>query len=463
MDPPILGVSQGNPPQQLPLSNTAVVTFTTEPCPTCPGAVATIEAFDDDGNPATGQDLSFTPQFDACRWDDPSLPNALGGTDISGTPLATFQGNSGNLGTRMQVNLPIGPGTVLSLTTVPFPGLFSPFDDSAGNNLGAGINATGGSHSMWLIQNVDIGSPVGSLELIEWGPTTNTVVQTTYPNYQMWCGMTSVTAPINCPAGITGMSTIYTQNYTILPPQTPDPMNLNPSPPLGQAGAGGVLVTPASAYNAGPGFTSYFPFPVFTPPFDYIGSGAGSGNLVYEVNIEPGNQVSNFTRYRATNFVPVRRIIGAPISSGFLTAAGSGCDIYDSRLTFVSIVSQTRSLFYDTQVPLGNTPQFAGINLTPDPTNQPAGTSAIWRFEGATAISGPGTPSGPTSGFLTYWTGDPVTGFTNPLVLEDPNNPLAPQLTGNKFFRFEVELRNNNVTNAFQQYNSLIAAVIVAP
>jgi len=255
------------------------------------------------------------------------------------------------------------------------------------------------------------------------------------------------------------MSTIYAQNYDIAPPaQTADPANLNPTGlPVG---AGGVLVTPSSSYTAGPGFTSYYPFPTFTPPFDYVGSGAGSGNLMYEINIEPGNQVINVTRYRATAFVPVRRIIGGPLSTGFLTSAGSGCDIYDTRFTFVSIVSEGRSLFYDSGVASPNTPVYAGMTLTPEPVNQPLSTAATWEFEGAMALSSPSTPAGPTTGFLTYWTGTPEAGSYDPLVLDNPGDPMALQLTGNQYFRFSVELRNDNISNARQQYNSLIAAVI---
>lgn len=454
--PPISGLPQGTPPTALLMLNSLSRVIVTEPCPPCEASVAVVETFS-----GTGQrDPNFVAPFGLCRWNAFSAPGALAGTRILGTPLATFMGTPQNLGTRFQVNMPIGLGTTLPLTTVPFPGLFSPFDTAAvGNNLGPGINPAGGSHSMWLIEASDLGFPTGSLELIEWGPVNNTVVQVIYPQYQLWCGMTNTTAPITCPGGVTGMSTIYRQNYDIVTPQPADPTNLNPTgvPP----GAGGVLVTPPQTYIAGPGFTSYFPFPVFNPPFDYIGTGATAGNLLYEINIEPGAQVLNLCRYRATNFVPVRRLIGAPLSSGFLTSAGSGCDIYDSRFTFVSILSQSRSLFYDTGVTSG-TPVFAGINLSPDPVNQPANTSATWRFEGASALGSPGIPIGPTSGFLTYWSGTPATGTFDPLVLRDPMNATAPQLTGNRYFRFEVELRNDAINNRSQQYNTLIAAVVVS-
>ena len=74
----------------------------------------------------------------------------------------------------------------------------------------------------------------------------------------------------------------------------------------------------------------------------------------------------------------------------------------------------------------------------------------------------PTTPTGPTSGFLTYWSGTPSNGAFDPLILQHPLFPTAPQLTGNRYFRFQVELRNDNITNASQQYNSLIAAIVVS-
>jgi len=252
------------------------------------------------------------------------------------------------------------------------------------------------------------------------------------------------------------MSTIYAQNYDTTPPQAIDPLNVNPTNPA----AGGVLLTPATGYNAGPGFTSYFPFPTFTPPFDYLGTGNGSGNLLYEINIESGMQIANFTKYRATNFSPVRRIIGAPLSSGAITSANGGCDSYDTRFTFVSILSSTQSTFYDTEVPVG-TPRYSGITFSPSPANQPTGTDALWEFEGASAIAAPNAPVGVTSGFLTYWSGSPEMGMFNPLVLEDPANPAAPQLSGNQYFRFRVTLRNDNILNGSQSYNNIIAAIVI--
>lgn len=444
--PPILGLPNGNPPVQYSVANTLVATFVTNPCPTCLVGIAVIEDF----STSAQEDVGFLPALDRARWDDASLPGRLSGTAISGTPLASFSGLVGALGTRTQVTMPIGVGTTLPLTSVPFLGLQEPF------NSGSGAIGVSGSHSMWLVESVDLGSPLASLELIEWGPTNNTVIQTTYPQYQCWAGMTSATAPINCQGNATGLLGVYAQNYGLAPLQAADPLNMNPTGAV--PGAGGVLISPPQAYSVGPATTSYFPFPVFTPPFDYIGSGTGSGSLIYEINIEGGTQLTNLNRYRAGGFSPARRVVGAPLSSGASFATQSGCTMYDTRFTFVSILASTRSLFYDSGLNVG-TPTYANVELQPSPANQPAGTRATWEFEGVDALAGPGTPAGVTTGFLTYWDGPPGSGVFDPAVLFDPLNPTNPQLTGNRFFRFRATLRNDNIQNRSQQYDALVVAL----
>jgi hypothetical protein len=310
-----------------------------------------------------------------------------------------------------------------------------------------------------MVEAVDLGTPRGSVELVEFCPVNMVVLASLYPNYQSWMGQANFAAPITCPmGGPGGMSTIYRANYTGPTFQPIDPMNTNPGMPT----EGGVLVTPTFNWNMTNGLTSYFPFPVFTPPFDYLSTGQATG-LIWEVNIEPGNQVSNFVKYRSTNFTPVRRLIGVPISLGSLTSTAGGCETYATRYTFVNIVSQTRSEFYDTGVPMN--PRYGGVSITPRPSNQPSGTSSIWEFEGATGITGPTTPSGVTTGFLTYYSGapagDPVPGIEDNLIFFDPNSPTAPQLTGNRYFRFRATLRSDNLTNRRQSYNSVVMSVNV--
>lgn len=444
----IFGPLQGNPPSALGLANNLSLVFTTAPCPTCDGGVAVVEAFLD----SSKRDTTFQPVMAAARW-FANQTTGFGGVAISGNPLATFLGQAGGLGTRMQVNMPIGPGTTLPLTSPP-PGLFAPFDDTV-NNLGAAVNPNGGSHSMWMVDAVDIGSPRSSLELIEWAPVNNTVFASTYPQYRMWCGMTSNTAPIACSAGV-GLSTIYRQNWLLPTIQTPDPNNTNPTVPA----QGGVLVNGPMPYVAGPGFTSFYPFPVFNPPFDYQGSGTGSGGLIWEVNIEPGNQVANFNLYRATAFNPPRRIIGSPLSLGSNTAANGACDTYLIRFTFVDILSSAQSQFYDTGV-AGANARYAGMQITPSPANQGAGSNSLWEFMGANAISNPTTPQGVTSGWLTLWSGTAPGAQFFPEVLESTATPPAPQLTGNRYFRFRTTMRNNPATNAAPFYTSVIASIVI--
>mgnify|MGYP003575806426 CR=1 FL=1 len=68
---------------------------------------------------------------------------------------------------------------------------------------------------------------------------------------------------------------------------------------------------------------------------------------IIEMNVEPGFQLANFNRFRATANTPVRRLIGAPMSTGSSVAALGGFEIYHMRFTFVGIEAQAQSAFYD--------------------------------------------------------------------------------------------------------------------
>ena len=464
----IVGLPQGLQGGQIGLDNSLPATFHTQACPECEGSAAIIENFSTQDN----RDGAFAPTLNACRWDEgEGGAGLLRGVSISGDPLALFQGNPGNIGTRSQVSSIIGPGTTLPLSGPAqgplFPvGLFTPFDAGDGvNNLGPGINGGGGGHLMIMYEGVDLGGVRDSLELIEWGPTGNTVFATTYPSMSIWCGQGSQVAPSSCPSGgaNTGLAGTYLVNYDQDTLQAPDPNRLNPLNPT----QGGVLCVGPSGYTTTPGFSTYFPYQTFTRPFDYLGSGPGSGALLVEMNTEPGTQLVNFHRYRSVGAVPapsIRRFIGGPL--GTLAQAnvvvGSGCDIYDWRFTFVSMVSSAQSNFYDTGVnPASENAIYRAVTLSPSPQDQTAATSAIWRFEGAAAIAAPNTPVGPTTGLLTWWNGTPGSGTEFPEVLEDPNNPAAPQLSGNRYFRFQVELRNDHVANTIQSYSALSMAISV--
>ncbi|HMS18115.1 MAG TPA: hypothetical protein PKA37_14820, partial [Planctomycetota bacterium] len=224
---------------------------------------------------------------------------------------------------------------------------------------------------------------------------------------------------------------------------------------------GGVLGPGPSPYVAGPGFTSHYPFPTNSPPFDYQGTGTGAGSLIWEINIEVGTQVANFNQYRATAFTPARRIIGAPLSLGSNVAANGQCDTYRMRFTFVNVLSSAQSRFYDTGSP-GASVTYSNLVITPSPAQQATGTNSLWEVMGANALTNPTTPSGVTSGWLTFWSGNAEVAQNFPEVLTSTQTPPAPDLTGNRFFRFRTTMRNNPVTNATPTYSSVIASVIIA-
>lgn len=463
----ITGFPQGTQGVSLALSNSLERSFVTEACPTCAGTLTVVESFATQAQ----RDGTFQPTFNYVGWANVTPLGSLCSDPITGSALAPFsQGSIPGLGTRFQRVLnPAGgfPGTI---GATPNPaGLFSPFDTNQAGQFLAGVNPAGGSHIMHILEAVDLGNPRASLELVEWGPTAQNVTTTTYPNYYAWCGMTTTTAPITCPAGVNGMSSVYATNYNIVPQQSPDPLNLALPPqncpfPLTVAPNtnGGVRVNGPIPYTTAVALTTYYPFPVFSPPFDYIGTGTGSGSLLFEQNISPGQQRVNFNRYRAQAVAPVRRVIGAPktlttnCNSGNPNGAGGGCETYDMRYTFVNIVSSGRSSFYDTSIVTPQVPTYDDFRLTPAPQAQPASTSALWELEGANAIANPNQPSGATTGFMTYWNGTPANGVENPLVLNNPTQPTALQLTGRRFFRFRVTLRNDPVNNGQQCYANFI-------
>ncbi len=474
------GLAQGSPPVAIPLLAPQTRIFRTEVDPTCPGSITVAEDFIDtlkrDANPG-----AFVV-FNQANWNAAAAPGALVGSFIDGTPLATFTGNPLGLGTRFQRMLTLALGCFNSGGTCP-AGLLAPFDSVLQN---AGTNPMGGSHLMLIWEAADLGSPRAALELIEWGPVMNNVRGTTYPGYTAWCGMTTIVpggGGVNCTAGGVGLSTFFGANYDVIPQQPVDLLNANPPANNGSGTpntcpmttlpvpllGGGVRVGGPMDYVTNIFTTTYFPYPVFTPPFDYIGSGTGARSLLFEVNILPGPQLSNINRFRAAGAAPGRRVIGPPKAMSPIpnpncfngpvnVGQSSQCEFYDMRLTFVDMVSHAQSQFYDTNVPMGAVPVYNGFNLSPSPFNQPANTSAIWQLEGANAISGPTSASGPTSGFQTFFSGTPANGVQNDAVLGAMGGgPLT--LAGRRFFRFRVTLRNDNLTNMRQRYNNWVMSI----
>jgi hypothetical protein len=393
----------------------------------------------EDFNDQSGRDATFQPQFSAALWNDPTQPGLLSGTMLSGSPLASYQGNPANLGTRWQV--------AVQPTPMWTYGVFSPFDTPT-NNLGPGINPAGGSRTMHIYEAVDLGLPRAALELVEWGPFANTVFPAAYPGFTMWCGQTVTSAPWAQPNGTLGMFTNYNYNWTQATWQSPDPTNVYPL----NLNMGGVRVVNTTTYNTTAAVTNFFPFPVLNPCFDYMGSGPGAGNLVMDQRTAPNTVTTlNLNRLHAAAFNPVRRLIGAPNAT---IAAAGGLEVYHMRFTFVNLEASARSLFKDCGVPLANSPIYLSLTTTPALNAQPAGTSVRIDVEGASAVLNPNTPLGSSTGMLSYAQGLAPNITTAQQVLHNPSQPSAPQLSGRRYFRTRTTLRGNHLTNQTPAFDS---------
>ena len=441
--PPILGTSF-----QLPLSNSLSRVFRTTPCAGCLTPAAIAESFDTTAQ----QDASFFPVFGPTRWNAASAPSQFAGRAISGSP--TGMGPAG-LGTRVQVVVDPQPPS-----TVP-AGLFAPFDASAawsGGQCGAGgcnigINQQGGSHIMHLYESADLQNIKDSLEQIEWSPVGGVTAASTYPAYQLWCGVTNKGAsgtppPPPFPFGLDAM---MERNYSIhypyqsgelINPACANPSTMNPRK---------VLCNGPMPYAVTARTTQWYPFPVMAPCFDYAtstGAGGSPGvNLLLEQNIEPGNQVPNLNRYRSTANTAVRRLIDGPLSQlspGTCPSnQGGASDIYRMRFTFVGLVAQERSLWYDTGTA---DPNYLAFLTSPPIGAQPPGTQSTWILEGTDALNPiPGTTG--TQG--TYIS---AAGTVNPNVLTSPTAGIGQK----RYFRFRVEFRGNNLTNMAPSYGSVL-------
>jgi hypothetical protein len=457
--PPILGLPTGLSGTQLELSNSLSRIMRSTPCMGCQTPASVSEGFDN----ASFKDTTFIPPFGGgyvaspslARWSDPTAPSQLAGRIISGSPAGN---NPGALGTRMQF--------IVSPTPEGAGGLFSPFDASMANSgtqcagiptgCNLGINPNGGSHIMHIYEAVELGNFEESLEQIEWSSVSGVTNPTTYPQYQIWCGVSNIAAPLAGGAGA-GLFSVFDQNYNLIPYQfnTPAAVPILPACNPTTTNPKKILCGGPTSYVVQLQTTTFYPYPLLNPCFDYSrDTGAGPGpmmNLLFEQNIEAGMQLPNFNRYRANNFTPVRRLIDAPLSLNPPTICpfnhGGTFDIYRARFTFVGLVAQGRSLWYDT----GNAnPNYLQFIVSPPHASQPAGTQSTWTLEGTDTLNpGPGT-IGASAVYIT------ANGTVNSAV-------LTVELLQKRYFRFKVELRSNNVTNASPSYTDVVMAYTIPP
>jgi hypothetical protein len=446
--PPILGLPLGASGTQLLLANSLSRTFRTTPCNGCPTPMTLVEGFDDSSH----HDTSFVQSFGQlqARWNSPGALGSLAGRFTSGTPDGA---TPAGLGTRIQFVVdPMPPSTNPA-------GLFSPFDASLANsggqcpgtpsgcNLGATVNPNGGSHIMHVYEAAELGNLEDSLEQIEWSPVGDTVSASVYPQYSIWCGLTSTAAPIGGGGG-NGLAAVFDANYNLTPYQA--------GIPIPAVCAAPAAVNPRKVNCGGPTpyvvpvqTTQFVPFPRLSPAFDFATAAGQSGtgvNLLFEQNVEPGLQVPNFNRYRALNFTPVRRLVDKPLSfvPANLCAFNNGGtdDIYRARFTFVGIVGQARSLWYDTGV---DDPDYLNVSFNPTLASQPFGTQSTWILEGTdTPNPSPGT-IGISGTYVDAF------GTVHP-------NVLSSTLAGKRYLRFRVELRGNSFNNTTPVYTSLVVA-----
>jgi hypothetical protein len=445
--PPLLGLPTGLSGTQLALSNSLNRFFRTTNCTGCQTPASVVENFDN----TLFRDATFQQTFSTqqARWNSSTASGQLAGRLTTGSPAGN---NAAALGTRVQFIVDPQPPT-----TNP-AGLFSPFDASlassgnqcpgipTGCNLGA-INPNGGSHIMHIYESAELGTTEDSLEQIEWSSVSGVTAATTYPNYKIWCGVSSTPAPL---AGGTaqGLSAVFDNNYNLTPYQTGIPV---------QAGCANPTATnPRKVPCGGPSpyvvmlqTTTFYPFPVLSPCFDFSTSTGASGsgvNLLFEQDIDPGTQAPNFNRYRANAFNPVRRLVDKPlilVTGGLCPFNNGGTfDVYRHRFTFVGIVGQARSLWYDTGTP---NPNYISFILTPGVGSQPAGTFSTWILEG-TDTANPGPTTNGSAGIYINASGAPNT------------TVLTTTIAQLRYFRFRVEFRGNNVSNATPAYSSVTMA-----
>jgi hypothetical protein len=438
--PPILGLPQGPSAIQLPLSNSLNRVFRTTPCTGCSTPAAIAETFD-----TTNQrDLTFVQTFgQQARWNAPSAPGKLAGRLTAGSSTGT---TPASLGTRVQITVDPQPPT-----TTP-AGLYAPFDASAASSGGQcgpagcnlGINPNGGSHIMHLYESIDLLSIEDSLEQIEWSPVNSLVIPTTYPGYRIWCGLTNIQAPMSGPLTAPGLNSSYDLNYNLTPYQTGVLIGACGLPAARKVACGGPI-----PYTTVLQTTHFYPFPTLNPCFDFSTSSGSSGagvNLLVEQDIASGNQLPNFNRFRATAFNPVRRLIDRPLAQyppGVCAFnAGGTFDIYRMRFTFVGIVGQARSLWYDTGTA---NPTYIALAVSPQLMAQPAGTQSTWILEGTDTLNPGPAATGPSGVYIH------AGGNVFPSVLTSTIAQL-------RYFRYRVELRGNNVTNATPTYDSVLMA-----
>ena len=274
---------------------------------------------------------------------------------------------------------------------------------SPAQGLGTGVNLYGISPIQFqnLYNSTDMGSRARTITSVAWRATVFTGA--TYPNcfFQMGHANDIVAA-----AGFPGSSTVSTG---------PSPGYYRDAP---------VVVVPTTTYvTTGKLSANYVSAPTFSKNFNFDGANpvilecghGGSGTVTDRWQVDANYQLqtctyANFSTTPSTN--------------------GSQRWYFDTKFTYLTPGAEAQSLFYD----LGRD----DARLLPQqlvPTNQPAGTSVTFVWQGAKAD--PGNPATPDMTSLTPWASDVRT------------------LSLYRHIRFRVTLTNNVTTKVAPQVDTI--------
>jgi hypothetical protein len=246
---------------------------------------------------------------------------------------------------------------------------------------------------------------------------------------------------VACGASVVAQTVTPTlANAKLRAPRTPfDPVPLVVVSITAQSGAPG---TPAMPIAAADPIIVTFSRTVSSASFDPVSN--------FVVRNLAGVQVPGFitplTPGATDDSVYVFTPIG-PYGPGVSPAQGFDIDVrvgsFGQRFTFVGLVAQGRSLWYDTGAA---DPNYLGFVVSPPLSAQPAGTQSTWILEATDAMNpGPGTTG--TAGVYID-----AAGLVDPNVLSSPTQGIGQK----RYFRFRAEFRGNNLTNMAPSYGSVL-------
>lgn len=336
-----------------PLANPRTIYFKTEFNPDVNTIAVLSEPFDTN----VSEDVTNT----TAEWNTTREGWLVGG-DITTTVITPFDNAYAHDGVNAVRH---GYGNNIPFTTNPATGTTIPLVSKDGTAFCSAWPS--GVHLQSSYTRDDIGSP-GAITEIAWGPATNALFASTYPNIQIRLGHTKDTAGV--------ISTIFADNFK----------DGQPLPHFN-----GLYDLPQRADIApGDPFGGYWPFPALSTPFDYNGD---NGLLMdYQVDGAPDCQQLRFWFFGVAGNPAnpgIRQIVANSKSGGIDNMTGGGQPlVYDMQFTKRRRLTYAQSLFYDTA---RATPDYGQVILSPP--QQPGGASFILEFQGADGMPDPQDPT----------------------------------------------------------------------